>query len=118
MAAHSPHMTYADVDERWHPGAVFQDQMVSLDEYDGWLHNLANLSAEDETERLTLRHDLQRAVEELPTEARREFIHLYYFKQYSFDEVADRMDKNKNALYKLHFDALENLREIWLGDRQ
>lgn len=104
------------IDRHWRPAAVFQDQMVSLDEYDGWLQNLAHPSAEDETEKLSLHHDLQQAVDQLSTETRREFIRLYYFQQYSFDEITDEINKNKNALYKLHFDALENLREIWGGD--
>lgn len=46
------------------------------------------------------------------------WIRLYTFSQYTFDEIAAAMNKNKNALYKLHFDALENLREIWLENRQ
>lgn len=104
------------IERHWHPSATFQDKMISLDEYDGWLQNLANPSAEDETRRLTLQHDLRQAVDQLSTETRREFIRLYYFRQYSFDEIAAKMNKNKNALYKLHFDALENLREIWMED--
>lgn len=83
---------------------------VSLDAYDGWLHNLADPGAEQMHRRLEQRHDLLQQVEGL-SDAQRRFVLLYYFEQKSYAEVAEILKKNKNALYKLNFDALDSLRK-------
>jgi RNA polymerase sigma factor (sigma-70 family) len=90
---------------------------VSLDAHDGWLHNLSDPGAEQMHRRLEQRHDLLQQVERLG-DAQRRFVLLYYFEQKSYAEVADILKKNKNALYKLNFDALDNLRKgLMLMDR-
>jgi RNA polymerase sigma factor (sigma-70 family) len=58
------------------------------------------------------RLDLLDAIDQLSSEDRRTIILLYYFEGKDFDEIAEVLDRTKNALYKLHFDALENLRKI------
>jgi RNA polymerase sigma factor (sigma-70 family) len=100
---------------RKHTGgrSVPRRAQVSLDAHDGWLHNLADPGAEQVQRRLEQRHDLLQQVERLG-DAQRQFVVLYYFEQKSYAEVADILKKNKNALYKLNFDALDNLRKGFL----
>ena len=60
--------------------------------------------------------DLLSAVNKLNSEDRKRFIQLYYFEGLGFQEIAKILDRTTNALYKLHFDALENLRKILLDE--
>lgn len=84
-----------------------------LSETDEWLRAL---SVPDGTNDSGIRMDLMDAIEELNSEDRKHFIYLYYFEGRSFAEIAEILERTTNALYKLHFDALENLRKI-LGDK-
>jgi DNA-directed RNA polymerase specialized sigma24 family protein len=52
------------------------------------------------------------AVEQLSSDARRELIIQLYFSDYSFKEIAEKLNKSLNATYKVHFDALNELRDI------
>lgn len=63
------------------------------------------------------RFDLLNAIEQMASEARKQFILLYYFEQKSFDEIAIIMGKSKNTLYKLHYDSLDDLGKI-LGEKR
>ncbi len=47
------------------------------------------------------------------SEARKQVVLLRYFESYTFQQIALKLDKSDNAIYKLHFDALNNLRKIW-----
>ncbi len=91
---HTEKLKYADVD---------------LSEMTEWLEALSNPA---DTERSDKRLDLLDAIEQLNSGDRKKFILLYYFEGKDFDEIAEVLDRTKNALYKLHFDALENLRKI------
>ena len=62
-----------------------------------------------------LRLELLDAVQLLSSDARRQFIMLYYFQGYSLSEVAHNLNRSMSAIYKLHFDALTELRKIWNG---
>ena len=66
-------------------------------------------------EKLALRLDLLAAIEQLASPARQQIILLHYFEGYSLSQIASKLEKSENAVYKLHYDALKNLRKI-LGD--
>lgn len=80
-----------------------------LTEMADWLEAL---SKPDDTHRADQRLDLLAAIDQLSSEDRKKFILLHYFEGKDFDEIAEILERTKNALYKLHFDALENLRKI------
>lgn len=82
---------------------------IDLTETADWLEAF---SIPSDTKRTDNRLDLLDAIDELNSEDRKKFIHLYYFEGEDFDEIAKILNRTKNALYKLHFDALENLRKI------
>lgn len=94
---HTDKIEYADID---------------LNEAHEWLQAL---SVPDGASRVENRIDLLDAISQLNSEDRQRFILLYYFSGKSFVEIAEILDRTLNALYKLHFDALENLRKI-LGE--
>lgn len=87
-------------------------ELVSLDRWDDWLRNIADPASGETKRRTDLRLDLLSAIEQLATAARQEFILRYYFEGQTYEQIAQEMNRSKNALYKLHFDALENLRKI------
>lgn len=101
------------IDRHWNSADVLHHNPVALDKFDDWIHNLAPSAARDDIGLATLRHDLLQALQALNSDDRREFLLRYYFQQRTFDEIAVTMDRSKNALYKLHFDALAELRKIW-----
>lgn len=88
-------------------------EVVSLDAHDGWMQNLVDPTGEQMRRSFEQQHDLLQQVEKLG-DAQREFVQLYYFEQKSYGEVAEIMGKKANALYKLNFDALDNLRKNFL----
>jgi len=62
-----------------------------------------------------LRLELLDAVQHLSSDARRHFIMLYYFQGYALSEIAQILNRSLSAIYKLHFDTLNELRKIWSG---
>jgi RNA polymerase sigma factor (sigma-70 family) len=60
--------------------------------------------------------DLLDAIEALCTDYRQMFILLKYFEDLTFKEISSKMGKSVGALYKLHFDTLQELREILSGE--
>ncbi|MBI5567770.1 MAG: RNA polymerase sigma factor [Chloroflexi bacterium] len=62
-----------------------------------------------------LRRELLGVIEQLSSDARRQLIVLHYFQGYSLPDIAARLGKTMSAIYKLHFDALAELRKIWAG---
>jgi RNA polymerase sigma factor (sigma-70 family) len=69
-----------------------------------------DLQSLDEVLRTERGLDLRQALAAL-TPNRRQFIELHYYEQKSFTEVAATLGTNVGALYKLHHDALEELRK-------
>lgn len=55
--------------------------------------------------------EVYQAINKLP-EKQRLFMELHYIQEKSFANIAIILDVKQNALYKLHFDALANLRKI------
>lgn len=99
------------------PRLEAQKKEVELDAWDSWQQNLFDPAGEKGQRLIELRIDLLRMVAQLTTEDRRQFILLYYFEEQPFKQIAAQMNKSPNALYKLHSDALENLRKIWRENR-
>jgi RNA polymerase sigma factor (sigma-70 family) len=91
----------------------YVDLNMDLSETDEWLRGL---SIPDATNGSEMRLDLLGDIEQLNSEDRKRFIMLYYFEGRSFAEIAEILERTHNALYKLHFDSLENLRKI-LGEK-
>ncbi|MCI0649918.1 MAG: RNA polymerase sigma factor [Chloroflexi bacterium] len=83
-----------------------------LEALDEWLKAWSKTTVLDQTRLVELSLDLLQAIEQLGSEARKQFILLYYGEQKTFDEIATLMGKSKNALYKLHSDALKELGKI------
>jgi RNA polymerase sigma factor (sigma-70 family) len=110
-------VTRKEMNRRIRPRLDVQKHQVELDAWDDWLHNLADPEGEDEQRLAELRADLLQLVAQLSSEARQQFILFYYFEEQSFEQIAAQMNKNLNSLYKLHSDALENLRKIWRKNR-
>ena len=106
-------VTQKEMNRRIKPQLARQMQVVELDAWDDWLPNVLDPAGEDGQRLAELRADLIKAAGQLSSDARRQFILLYYFEQKSFVEIAAILDKSVNSLYKLHSDALENLRKIW-----
>lgn len=90
----------------------YADYDSDLSEIDERLHELGVQSGAESVDK---RMDLIAAIDQLSSEDRKLFILLYYFEGKSFREISVILDRTMNALYKLHFDALENLRKILGG---
>ena len=86
------------------------DYLISELEDDLW--RIADPAADDIEGKTGKRQLIQNAIEKLSTEQKRQVIRLRYFKGFSFKEIAEHLDKSINAVYKSHFDALKDLREI------
>ncbi|MFZ0548082.1 MAG: sigma-70 family RNA polymerase sigma factor [Candidatus Promineifilaceae bacterium] len=89
-----------------------QKETISLDQLGYLLETLGDKREMDARRQRELRAALLTAVEQLSSEARRELIIRHYFLDHSFKEIAEEMDKTMNAVYKLHFDALNELETI------
>jgi RNA polymerase sigma factor (sigma-70 family) len=88
--------------------------MLSSLEEDLW--RLADTAANDIEGRTGRKQMVQDAVDQLPTEQKRLVIRMRYFQGYAFREIADHLGKTINAIYKSHFDALEDLEKILRKD--
>ncbi len=106
-------VTHKHMNRTLKPRLEAQKQEVELDAWDDWLQNLEDPTGHDAQRLVELRADLLRAIDQLSSEARKQFAILYYFEYKSFEEIATQMNKSPNALYKLHADTLANLRKIW-----
>jgi RNA polymerase sigma factor (sigma-70 family) len=90
-----------------------ENEAVSINEVDYLLEQIADHKELDSRELRALRAELLEAIEWLSSESRKELFVLYYFEGFSFKEIAEKMGKSLNAIYKLHFDALAELRNIF-----
>ena len=90
----------------------FVQSLVEIDAWEDWTQNLEDPQAQLTQTQTDQRHDVKQAVEKLSSELRKTFIQLYYFENNSMAEIAMKMGKSTNALYKLHFDARKELSKI------
>lgn len=96
--------------------SVPDDAQVSLDAWDGWVQNFPDPASGSGQKRVEQRLDLLQCIANL-SPSQREFVMLHYFEHKTYEEIAALMGRNKNALYKLNFDALNNLRKNMLLNR-
>jgi RNA polymerase sigma factor (sigma-70 family) len=90
------------------------DHLIS--ELDDDLWRLADPGSVDIEGQTGMRQLIQDAIEKLSTRQKKQIIQLRYFKGFSFKEIADQLDKSINAVYKSHFDAMNDLHEILIED--
>ena len=94
------------------PKSVPAHEEIELEAKEGWLQNLRDTRPARQQQQRELREEIVQAMQEL-SEAQQQFILLYYFEERGYDEIARIMDRSKNALYKLNYDAIKNLRKNW-----
>lgn len=85
------------------------DRLVELDAWEDWLQDIADPGREL-SDLVADKQTLLWAIDHLASDARKQFILLHYFEGKSFAEIAPIMGRKVNTLYKLHFDALDDLR--------
>jgi RNA polymerase sigma factor (sigma-70 family) len=86
----------------------------SIDHGDEEAGQWSQLSEPGPDNTVELRQALLKAVGHLASDARKQIILMHYFEQMSFPEIATALNRSVSAIHKLHFDALQNLRKIWI----
>jgi RNA polymerase sigma factor (sigma-70 family) len=66
----------------------------------------------DDEEAYKMQLELESLVEQLRSDQQKQFIRWHYFDKLSLAEIEERLAINRNAIYALHFRAIENLRKI------
>jgi RNA polymerase sigma factor (sigma-70 family) len=87
---------------------------VTSEKLDEWWKNLPDLTTAAQQERVELLHDVLKAIDQLPSEAQKQVILLHDFRDVSYEQIAIQLKREINAVYKLHHDAIINLRKILL----
>lgn len=82
---------------------------------DEQIMQIPDLATTDLAQVRELRQELLAAIEQLASVARQQVIVLHYFQGQSLPEIATLLGKTISAIYKLHFDALTELRKIWVN---
>lgn len=100
------------IKEQMRSNRVLEKEAVSVDQVGFMLEQLADVKELDSRKIRELRADLLEATKQLSSEARQGLIISYYFSGLSFKQISKEMDKSMSAIYKLHFDALKELRGI------
>lgn len=99
------------IKEQRHPNQIQQEEAISYEQSRFPIETLIDGGASHSQQLKDIRLMLLEAIEGLSSEARKELILLYYFHGYSFKEFASKTNRTLNAVYKLHFDAINELRE-------
>lgn len=86
-----------------------RENLVELDAWEDWLPDIAD-PGRGVSDLVGDKQTLLQAIDHLASDARKQFIMLYYFEEKSYAEIAAIMGRKVNTLYKLHFDALDDLR--------
>lgn len=87
-------------------------QALELDAWDGWEIRLPDPAIESLDSVIWEKeayNKVQKSLE-LLTIDQQAFIELYYFNGFTYGEVANLMDKSKNAIYSLNHNAIKQLR--------
>lgn len=94
------------------------EHLQPVDDWEEWEALLpAQLLSQSDDDKAELRQALLAAIDQLASDARKQLIILHYLDGLSLAEVAREMDRSSNAIHKLHYDSLKNLRKIWEGQR-
>lgn len=91
---------------------------IEVDAYDNWLENLEQLRYETNPKIIELRYDLEKAIKCIPSKLHRQVIELRYVHGLTPAEIADRLDRSANSIYKAHHLALKRLRELLLNNEE
>lgn len=94
----------------WRAESVFSISEQEYEQYESMDGNLAANIYYTFVKNEELRDVLLGALQSLP-ESKRQIIFLIYFEGWSLAEIAAKMNRNVNAIYKAHFDALKELRK-------
>ncbi len=106
------HVAYTELRRRrWHDISL-QEMIDSFEgnDFTPAILTDTDVTPEDKTTRRTLLAFVQRMIDEELTERQRTAMNLVVLKGIPMEEVARRMDTNRNALYKLIYDARQRLK--------
>lgn len=100
-----------------HAGYLWEESQkaqntVSVDQWEMGSDNLRDLIASAFPEQIADQSEILEAITRLPSLAQRQLILRRYFEGWSFKQIAAEQGKTVNAIYRLHFAALANLRKI------
>lgn len=84
----------------------------SLVELDEALTDKSTIPYVNQGRQENIRDQLFEAIEQSSNDLRKQVILMHYFEDLPFHEIADRLGRSRNVIYKAHFDALENLRKL------
>ena len=105
-------VTLKYVRETLHSKSVPAHEEIELEAKEGWVLNLRDTRSAQQREQTELREKIVQVMCHL-SQAQQQFIYLHYFEERAYDEIARIMERSKNALYKLNYDAIRNLRKNW-----
>lgn len=91
---------------------------IEVDAYDNWLENLEQLRFDTNPKIIELRYDLEKAIKCIPSKLHREVIELRYIHGLTPAEIAERLGRSTNSIYKAHHYALKKLRTLLLNDEE
>jgi RNA polymerase sigma factor (sigma-70 family) len=83
--------------------------LVELDEA---LTDKSGFADSNQENQDNIRDQLIEAIEHYINGLRKQVILMHYFDGLPFYEIAERLGRSRNAIYKAHFDALESLRKL------
>jgi RNA polymerase sigma factor (sigma-70 family) len=86
--------------------STLDKDLLTLEHCYQQLRALGDPSAKEAQHLAELRCDLLDAIEHLASEARKQFALLYYFEDNTLEQIAEKMNRQVNALYKLHFGSV------------
>ena len=111
--------------DRWFAVVVFNQSLkeldrrivprndeIEVDAYENWLENMEQIRQGNDPRTIELRHDLRKAIACLPSTLHRRVIALRYFAGLTPAEIAERLGRSTNSIYKAHHYALKNLRDL------
>lgn len=100
------------IKDQMRPAAMLEKEALSVDHSELLLERLADGKALDANRQRELRAELLEAIKKLSSTARQDLIIHYYFLNFSFKEIGAKLNKSMSAIYKLHHDAIKELRSI------
>jgi RNA polymerase sigma-70 factor (ECF subfamily) len=105
------HVAYTELRRRRWQDISLQEMLDSFEgnDFTPTILTDPDVTPEEKTTRRSLLDFVQRMIEEELTERQRTAMNLVVMKGIPMEEVARRMDTNRNALYKLLFDARKRL---------
>lgn len=106
--------SYRYVDNHYKTGNITTNKAVSLEDFEDWLYNLVDPTAEQTIEQQADLALVKRAMSKL-TPTQRRIIELSIFEHKGTAEIAEIEDCTISAVYKRKHDAIKMLRKI-LGD--